>query len=63
MLTLCPIFNLIQIYERVNNNNDLSEIDALLGCGVILFKWDEDDVQVCGAYGLGNEVLIFVQRS
>lgn len=63
MLTLCPIFNLIQTYERVNNNNDLSEIDALLGCGIILFKLEEDEVQVCSAYGLENEGLILVQRS
>lgn len=51
VLTLCPIFNLIQTYERVNNNNDLAEIDGLLGCGIILFKWDEDDLQVCSICG------------
>ncbi|KAI7882271.1 hypothetical protein K492DRAFT_145306 [Lichtheimia hyalospora FSU 10163] len=45
VLTLCPIFNLIQTYERVSNNNNLEEIDALLGCAIILFKWDEGDIQ------------------
>ncbi|PVU93253.1 hypothetical protein BB559_003371 [Furculomyces boomerangus] len=33
---LCPLFRLMQVCEKVNNDGSLSEIDAVLGCGIIL---------------------------
>ncbi|KAI9025258.1 Fanconi anaemia protein FANCD2 [Phycomyces nitens] len=43
MIPLCSIFNLMQSCEKQITNGNLDEVDALLGCGVILFQVDDID--------------------
>ena len=35
---MCPLFKLSQVLMKVQNSNDLSEIDALLGCPMMLIQ-------------------------
>ncbi|CAO3664414.1 unnamed protein product [Umbelopsis ramanniana] len=39
--TLCPIFNLLQACEKVASDGCLDAIDALLGCGIMLYDTDQ----------------------
>lgn len=43
---LCAIFNLLQNCEKTTNNGSLEDIDALLGCGVIIFAEDTVEVNI-----------------
>ncbi|KAI9304749.1 Fanconi anaemia protein FANCD2 [Cunninghamella echinulata] len=42
-IVLCSIFNLLQSCEKAFNNGSLEGVDALLGCGIILF--DLNDIE------------------
>ncbi|KAG0324848.1 Fanconi anemia group D2 protein [Dissophora globulifera] len=35
---LCPLFKLLQATEKATGENDLDDIDGLLGCGITMFK-------------------------
>lgn len=37
---LCAMFNLLQACEKKLNNGSLEDIDALLGCGLVLYSDD-----------------------
>jgi hypothetical protein len=43
---LCSLFNLLQICTKNNNSGSLDEIDALLGCGIIMFEKVESAVRL-----------------
>ena len=38
LLALCPQFRLMQRIERLRSDGSLTEIDALLACGVVTFS-------------------------
>ena len=42
LLTLCALFNLLQSSEKLSNNGSLEGIDALVGCGLVLFDGTDD---------------------
>lgn len=45
MVPMSSIFNLMQSCEKKLNNGSLQDVDALLGCGIILFKTEDlDDI-------------------
>ncbi|KAM3582486.1 hypothetical protein VKS41_005132 [Umbelopsis sp. WA50703] len=39
-VAMCPFFNLLQACEKATNNGSLEEVDALLGCGLLLYETD-----------------------
>ncbi|KAI9312717.1 Fanconi anaemia protein FANCD2, partial [Dichotomocladium elegans] len=41
LLPLSSIFRLLQTLEWLNNDQNLEEIDALLGCGLVMFQWND----------------------
>ncbi|KAI8384780.1 Fanconi anaemia protein FANCD2 [Radiomyces spectabilis] len=46
VVPLCSIFKLIQSCEKKLNNGGLEEIDALLGCGIILFNQETEEEMI-----------------
>ncbi|KAG2226033.1 hypothetical protein INT45_002499 [Circinella minor] len=42
LLTLCALFNLLQSSEKLSNSGSLEGIDALIGCGLVLFDGTDD---------------------
>lgn len=43
IVPMCSIFNLIQSSEKKLTQGSLEEVDALFGCGIIMFKTDDPD--------------------
>lgn len=39
-VAMCPFFNLLQASEKATNDGSLDDIDALLGCALLLFDSD-----------------------
>ncbi|KAI9475361.1 Fanconi anemia protein FancD2 nuclease-domain-containing protein [Zychaea mexicana] len=57
VLTLCALFNLLQSSEKLGNNGSLDGIDALVGCGLVLFNhtdFDDDMVKELKTHDLWN---------
>jgi len=38
IMCMCSMFHLLQACEKSLNNNNLDSIDALLGCGILLYE-------------------------
>ena len=38
IICMCSMFKLIQACEKANNNGQLESIDALLGCGLLMYE-------------------------
>ncbi|ORX85340.1 hypothetical protein BCR32DRAFT_290760 [Anaeromyces robustus] len=43
IICMCSMFRLLQACEKSLNDNNLDSIDALLGCGVLLYEESKDD--------------------
>jgi Fanconi anemia group D2 protein len=41
LVPMCSIFNLMQSSEKSLNDGSLQDIDALFGCGILLFKAED----------------------